>query len=81
MIDFIRIVKEIDWDNPTRGDLWIHTDGCMIVCPRCAEFGSLHHAKTINEDGTITMSPSIGCPICRAHFYIVGNQIKWLADY
>jgi hypothetical protein len=67
----------------TTPGLWI------IVCPVCNGLGELrNHSVTENEDGTVTVSPSLVCNgsiyevphtyrPCPAHYFIVNNEIRW----
>lgn len=68
----------------TKPDLW------MVCCPLCGGLGELRtHRITENEDGTITISPSLVCngsiykaphtyEQCTAHYFVEHNQIKWV---
>jgi hypothetical protein len=64
-------------------DLWI------IACPLCSGLGELRNHQVIeNEDGTVTVSPSLVCNgviydnsgyhDCPAHYFIERNHIRWV---
>lgn len=48
-----------------------------MKCPKCNNFIGLttNHVKTIDEDGLVTIYPSILCENCLAHFWIRKNLI------
>ncbi len=56
----------------------------FIACPECGGRGSLaDHTVTVNEDNTITISPSLLCygnslNKCTAHYFVERNQIRWV---
>ena len=68
--------------DSTKPDLWI------LACPLCSGLGELrNHSVVENEDGTVTVSPSLVCNCaiydesgyrdCTAHYFIEHNQIRW----
>ena len=62
------------------GKPWGHPDcNWHIACPQCGRRSELLHACTVNDDNTLTFSPSLVCPHedCKAHYHIVNNEIRW----
>jgi len=62
------------------GKPWSHPD-CMwhIACPQCGRWSELAHNCTVNDDNTLTFSPSLVCPHedCKAHYSVEQNKIRW----
>lgn len=52
----------------------------LIGCPRCGNGVYLRHSYTINNKSEITITPSVGHPLCKAHFFVKDNKIKWVQD-
>ena len=50
-----------------------------IMCPKCNKniLISTNHTVTINQNGTITVHPSIVHDSCGAHFWIKENKIHY----
>lgn len=76
-----------EYKTPVYGEMWCWrpTDGgdsnlWLLGCPACGEVATLQtlkgegHTVTIKDDKP-TVSPSIGCPFCQAHYFIKEGSI------
>lgn len=80
-IDESRYIGEREiWSKTCYGDIGKWSVFWVISCPRCGEILTLLHIVTI-EDNIPTVTPSIGCPHCRAHFYVKKGKIEILDDW
>ena len=52
----------------------------MLGCPRCGNWSWLKDHKVTIKNDLITIEPSIGCPICHAHYFVKQNKIEILGD-
>jgi hypothetical protein len=77
----IRIVEHLKIDEKNYGALYLWTaERRLLGCPRCGVVMSLAHMVTV-ENNLPTISPSVGCPFCRAHFFVRSGKIEVLSDW
>lgn len=51
---------------------------CWYVgCPGCHSAANLGNHTVTESNGIVTVSPSILCYGCNAHYFIENNQIRW----
>jgi len=53
----------------------------MLGCPRCGHWSWLKDHNVKIENDVVTISPSIGCPLCHAHYYVKNNKVEVLPDW
>jgi hypothetical protein len=52
-----------------------------LACPRCGMALCLRdHTVTIEENGEVTISPSVGHPACGLHMFVKQGRIQYLTD-
>ena len=79
----VRIVDHLEYFHGEKnyGLLWKWAeDRWLFGCPRCGIVMGLKHNITV-ENGLATISPSVGCPFCRAHFFVKDGKIEVLSDW
>ena len=81
----VRLVTKIDeWKAPHHNKLfqWVAGDMTryLLGCYKCGEVATLYgnkengHVVVVKESG-LTISPSIGCPFCKAHYFIKDGKV------
>lgn len=74
------------WPKGSHGDVgyWLlqgPNKRWMMACPRCGEIVGLYdHQVTVDADGIVTISPSVGHTSCKAHYYVRQGKIQVLGD-
>ena len=81
-------VKLVEGDRPIDqnlpGVLWkwgkYEDSPWLFGCPRCGVVMHLQHKIEIKE-GKPTISPSVGCSNCKAHFFVKEGKVEVLSDW
>ena len=74
----VKLVKG-DWRAPHHNKLfkWVSKDKeprYLLGCYKCGEVATLNH--TVLIEGTVpTINPSIVCPSCDAHYFVMAGKI------
>lgn len=74
------------WKQEVFGEIghWLYSDGTdagwVLGCPRCGAVLNLQHEVKVKNE-KVTISPSVGCPHCRAHFYVRDGKVEVLPDW
>lgn len=71
--------KGAAYHTPCFGELWTWKNLYLFGCPRCGVVMRLDHLITIGND-KVTISPSVGCSQCNAHFFVKDSKIEVLQD-
>lgn len=77
-VNKITLVDRDKWipkPNTSFGEMWKWHDFWILTCPRCGVGMRLQHDVKV-EGGKVTISPSVGCTLCRAHFFVNKGKIR-----
>ena len=77
----VTVVDKLDWDGHPAGQL-VHLKDMqgkpadwMMGCPACETPLTLQHDVLVLE-GKATITPSIVCTVCGAHFTVTGGVVQ-----
>lgn len=78
------------WNKTSYGELGTWTMGevvwWIIACPRCGEVSWLRTTgdepkHQIISTEPVHIEPSVGCPHCRAHYFVRNGKVEVLGDF
>lgn len=71
----IELVESIGkWTVPYYGKMWKWRSHVLLGCPVCGVVGNLSNHEIDWDD--LTISPSVVCPDCNAHYWVQGGKIS-----
>ena len=81
----VRLVTKNEWKAPHHNKLfpWVAGDNMtryLLGCYKCGEVATLYGEKesghvVVVKGNVPTISPSIGCPFCKAHYFIKEGKV------